>query len=368
MPYVHAWAGWRDVMTHPAAARQQTAIGRTLVELQRVGSRIHIGYGDYSANTGPIDVYAWFAPVRRLKYQGLRVNTEAVLNYRRIGARVYVISADPKDMRGHNFASAHVRRAGSWSRKRVGAVVESPLAAVHIYDVVWFDGALWAAGGMANNRAALWRSTDNGNSWSVVLNVAPRSGFSNDTARFFFIGLHRNKLYVQGYDHCGGAGCSHNKSRVFDGDRWRTGPDLLRGAGMGYRPVKFRGEMILRSYENAYYPSNLLAFDGFGVRDPLPWRQSIHDYAVGQDGYLYVLTADINPNDGVNDQHVLRTNDLASWECLFDAPRRNTARTIEVVQVPTNKRRLRAKVYLGTTQSSITSRWVQDRANCDGWW
>lgn len=362
-------AGWRNVVTHPVAIRQPTAVGRSLVELQRVADSIYIGYGDYAANTGPIDVYSWSAPFRRLRSLGLRLNTEAILNYRNIGSRVFVISADPENLRLHNFASARVDRSTQWSRGRVGSVASaSHLHAAHLYDVAWFDGSLWAAGGMTNNHAGLWRSWDSGRSWTLANSIAPRSGSSTDLARFYFIGVLRKKLYVQGYDYCGGSGCSHPASQVFDGVRWRSGPDLLNNHGMGYAPVKFRDGLVMRSYENAFYPSRLLAFDGRRVRDPVPWQQKIHDFAVAQDGYLYVLTADISPHDGVNDQHVLRTRDLDRWECIFDAPRSNSARSIEVVRVVSNSGRLLSKVFVGTTHSSLAVRWVQDRANCDGKW
>lgn len=367
-PISSVQAGWRDVMTHPRAAQQSTVLGRTLVELQRVGTSVHIGYGDYGANTGPIDLFAYLAPRGRLQFQGLRLKTEAILKIRRIRSMIFTISVDPQDNLTHNFAIANIRQPKQWRTGRGLSITSGSSQAAHLFDVVRYKDDLWMSGGMLNRRAGLWRSRNNGRSWELALEATAKSGFANDVSRFYFIGLHRNKLYVQGFDHCGGVGCSHRHSHVFNGNRWRTGPDLLRNRGMGYPADEFAGQMVFRTNENAFQQGTLLAFDGFSARDPLPWKQPIHDYTIGQDGYLYVLTADVSPRDGVNDQHILRSKDLDTWECIFDAPRRNTARSIEVVAVTTKAKRRRMQVYIGTTQSSLSKRWVRDRSNCDGWW
>jgi len=355
------FAGWRDVMTHPTASRQPTETGRSIAELQRFGSKIHIGYGDYAANTGPISVFSYSAPARRLMFQSLNLATEAIFNYRRIGGRIVAVSADPRDPARDNFAIANVTNPKKWTLIRGLGETSGSSPSAHLYDMVWHKGYLWASGGMLNRKAGLWRSANNGRTWSLALSQGSTSGF-------YFIGIHADRLYVQAFDHCYGQGCAHPRSRMYDGERWRNGPDLLRGRGMGYAPDQFRGQLIMRTHENAYYPSYLHAFDGLSVRDPLPWTQPIHDYAIGPDRYLYVLTADINSNDGVNGQHILRTNDLDTWECIFDAPRRGTARTIEAVQVVDKLNRKQIQIFLGTTQSSLTRRDIRDRANCDGWW
>lgn len=343
-------ARWSRVARHTAAAAQPSIIGRSIVELERVGNRIYTGYGDYGLNTGPIKVFAYNLRHKRLSYQGLTMETEAILKYRQIGKSVLAISADVRGSAKHQFA---LRKRGWQIRNNIDASAGSS-PAEHIYDVVSWRGELWAAGGMANRHAGLWRSRDNGKNWRLELSMAPNWSKDRDVSRFYFIATYRGELYVQSVDFCQRYSCPKNRSRVYDGSRWRVGPDLLMGRGTGYAGDQFAGHLILRNYENAYFPHSLHAYNGKRVFRPVPDYQNIHDYSIGEDGYLYALTTNAPYSDGRYAQKVLRTKNLKDWQCLFLAPRAGTARSIEIVNYGKDNRH--TTVYLGTTKSELIKR------------
>lgn len=358
IPSQPGYAGWVKAATHPGAHSQPGVIGRTIVELERVGRRIYTGYGDYGLNTGPIKIFAYGLNSRRLTFQGLTLQTEAVLKFRQAGRRVFAIGADARGSARHHFAV----RDRLWTARNNIDASSGSSRAEHIYDVVVWRGELWAAGGMANNHAGLWRSDDNGANWRLELDVPPAYSNGSDVARFYFIGRYRNELYVQSVDICNRHSCPRKSSLIYDGNRWRSGADLLMGRGTGYPADKFAGKMILRNYENAYYPQNLHVFDGKSVSRPLPDFQTIHDYTISDDGHLYALTTFAAQPDGRHAQKILRTKNLKQWECVFLAPFNGTARSIETVA--TGADNSVGTIYLGTTRSTIVKRRMPRQGRC----
>jgi len=351
-------AAWVRAGVHVGAASQQSVIGRAIVELEKVGNRIYLGYGDYGVNTGPIQIHAYNLRTSRLTYQGLTLQTEAILKYRQSNRRVFAIGVDLHGSRPHQFAV----RSKLWTtRNNIDSSSRSPRAE-HIYDVVTWRKELWAAGGMSNRQGGLWRSKDNGQSWTLERIVAPARDLGRDVSRFYFIAIYRDQLYVQGVDFCRSFSCPKRNSLVYDGTSWRNGPDLLMGRGTGYPADQFAGHMILRNFENAFYSHNLHVFDGTEVSRPVPDEESIHDYTIGEDGYLYALTTNNTHLDGSRTQKILRTRDLNEWSCVFLAPASGIARSIEVV--PSKTEGGYTTVYVGTTRSTLMRREIDTETRC----
>jgi len=87
---------WQLLGVHPQAAAQPTPTGRALVTLFPWHGRLYVGYGDYQANTGPIEVTAW-DPARNRFASYHSSDTEAIYNYRAIGDALYAPATDRRD-------------------------------------------------------------------------------------------------------------------------------------------------------------------------------------------------------------------------------------------------------------------------------
>src|SRR5947209_35044 len=92
--------------THPQAAQQATAMGRTIQTLVGWNGQIYSGYGDYGANTGPIAITPFdpaagtFASTPDLTHD----LTEQIDISRNICGRLYAPSIDPKGGVSTDFA------------------------------------------------------------------------------------------------------------------------------------------------------------------------------------------------------------------------------------------------------------------------
>lgn len=305
--------------TDPYVASQSTTTGQAITTLFPWNNQLYPGYGDYNANTGPIQIAPFDPTTNTFSPSLLSATTEAIYNYRSIGGNLYAPAIDPQGSLS-NYAYAEGQ---PWVN-----AVNSGLAGEHIFDVVTLTGSdLWAVGSTySNNTATAWRSTDGGQTWTVMLSVPPLS--STDDARFYFAGVYNGKLYLQANDYY--CNCAHPTSNVFDGTSWSTGPNLFSTYdGEGWRPIVFAGKLVYRSWAEPYW-SYLMSFDGRSDHTITTWQ--IYDFTV--DGsYLYVLTTS---------GQIYRTTDLSSWSLFATGPSNSQSLAI-----------LNGILYLGTANSGI---------------
>lgn len=289
-------AAFELVGTHPQAAAQRTVTGKTLAALEPWKGRLYAGYGDYGDNTGPIAISP-FDPVSGSFEQVHLSDTEAILNWRPIGDRLFAPSTDR-------------RKSADYSVGEPWADVGS-INTTHAYDMVSLDGSdLWLTGSQGSN-AAVWRSLDGGGSWKRMLAVGPDSGIKDDFARFYFAGVLAGRLYVQADNFYGD---TQARSQVFDGSGWAQGPNLLPSSGMGWRPVSFGGQLIYRSFERG---GSLLRFDEEITRQTVAWN--LPDFTIDGDT-LIALTSRMEPGVGWKPGPIVRSRDLESWEALAAPP------------------------------------------------
>lgn len=308
---------------HPKAAAQSTVSGRAIVALFAWKGKLYAGYGDYGANTGPISIMA-FDPIVRTFTGELIANTEAVFNFRAIRGRVYAPAIDRK-LYSEPGDYSILDTNGVWSNRDCGSTT-------HAYDVASLTATdIWIVGSQ-NEKAAVFRSTDDGATWKTVLRDTVITGNPNDFARFYFAGVLNEKLYVQARDYYGSL---HPASKVFDGTTWSDGPDLFPTArsGLGCRPEIFSGKLVYRSWQPGR-SSNLFTFDGVNARalDSM----LVFDVVIDSD-YCYVLA-----DSGSGVITVKRTRDLTTWT--------------QMARVPSNSRSLavlNGKIYIGTSDSQI---------------
>src|SRR3990170_7512942 len=191
---------------HPAASLQSTATGKQLMTLFPWKGKLYSGYGDYGANTGPIDIYSFSPDSLIFRYEA-QANTEAIYNYRAINGLLYVPAIDRKSY-GIPGDYSKMDSSGHWANYNFGS------ASTHTYDAARLNGTVLFMTGSQDERATVWKSINNGDSWMKILSDTAISGNPDDFARFYFAGVYNDKLYVQARDFYGSL---HPKSTIYDG-------------------------------------------------------------------------------------------------------------------------------------------------------
>jgi hypothetical protein len=311
------------VGVHPGAAAQSTATGRMLVTLFPWNGKLYAGYGDYGANTGPIAIMA-FHPATREFTGEWTANTEAIFSFRPIRGCVYVPSIDRKSY-GAPGDFALLDANGVWSDRDCGSTT-------HAYDIVAFGDSDLFVVGSKDRRAAAFRSTDNGATWTLARTDTALSGKTDDFSRYYFAGVLNGKMYLQARDY---SGSLHPATRVFDGTMWGEGPNLFPGlpAALGWKPEHFAGKLVYRTWAPGR-SSRIFSFDGATAG----WIGSMWAFDIAvENEYLYALV-----DYGGGGVLVKRTRDLIDWEQLARVP--DSCRCLAI---------LNGRVYLGTVASEL---------------
>jgi hypothetical protein len=305
---------WQLLGVHPQAQAQPTATGRALVTLCPWQGRLYIGYGDYQQNTGPIDVTAW-DPTRSAFTTIHTSDTEAIYNYRAIGASLYAPATDRRQ-------SADYAVGEPWRD-------ENPVTVAHAYDMATLDGTdLWLVGSSEDGyRPTAWRSTDHGAHWAIAHQLG-------SNGRYYFAAVYHHKLYLESWSRV-----PMGPSEVFDGTSWSPGPELLPAGGHGFRPIVFAGLLLYATKQtlNSVYfelnstPNKLLGFDG--TLTSIVFARELLDF-FADERELLVLDA-----EGT----IWRTTDLANWSHV----------AVATALHPRSVALLDDVLYLGTTDARL---------------
>ena len=176
---VHAASFSCEVVGNPNATRWPEAtaehsFARSVwdMEIATIGSRgerIYFGGGDWGLNQGPVPIWSLF--LHSLE-NGERVSRvvaeqpvfgEAVEFLREIEGQLYIPDIDPSDP--WSLGNIYALGAEGWFKYR------SLDNAVHVFDVIGFQGVLVASAGVVENDtglAGLFTSADQGVSWARV--------------------------------------------------------------------------------------------------------------------------------------------------------------------------------------------------------
>jgi hypothetical protein len=215
LPFLAPVASAETVTTvaHPSVQAQPES-GRYVKDLGLQGTRLYIGHGNYSANTGPIDL-AWVDTVTGATGVDRSTPTEELNTFRTIDGRLYAPWIDPKGC----GTCTPVNGGYSTTASDVHA-----FQAAHVWDVAKVGSDLFIAGTAAyNDGAVIYRSTDGGATWTRSLAEASPGG-ATGWERFYWMGVIGGKLYAQAaHKDYTGAGTSSSDMfpmRVWDGTRW----------------------------------------------------------------------------------------------------------------------------------------------------
>jgi len=299
--------GFFLVGENPFAAAQPTPRGRRLHTLEGWRNELYIGYGDYSEDTGPIEISAW-DPRQRVFSSKLSFDTEAVEHYRAIGDRLYAPAIDPRGQ-GQSASVAIGEPDGRWWNNKNVFVT-------HAYDVATLDGTdLWLVGSRGRQALAA-RSSDGGRTWATALTVSPQND-PRGAARFYFVFAYQGRLVVQAEDVDRGL---HPRSHIFVNGGWTEGPDLR--PLQSCKPLPFAGKIVYRGL------AGLMVYDGTSAR---PVGPEVADLVV-DGGTLYVLSGGL----------IVSTPDLSTWTTVAAAPA--DASSLGV---------LHGQLYVGTADSKL---------------
>lgn len=314
-------------VVQPAAA-QTTTTGKSVVALHEWRGRIYTGFGDYSANTGPISITSYDTTTRQFVTEGSAA-TEAIYIYRELGGKLF---APAIDSRGADLAFADA--PGQWENV-------SGVGTTHAYDMTELGGMLWMSGSVGKI-ATVWSSADGGNTWQTSLSIPGSS--PTVVARFYFIATYQGKIYVQAAE----GGSPQNVAYAYDPTTasWNPAPAITiheTHFAWGRKPLEFNGYLLLLENESLSGPSGIIKYDGTARTTENRYTTSVgggvyYDYTIS-DGYLYGLRF-----DGT----VGRTKDLVVWENVATGPKENryrgAGRSIAVFG---------SKIYLGTYDSKL---------------
>lgn len=292
MMSICAHAKFSTLFTHPSASKQSTDSGQSLDTLHVYNGQIFMGYGDYGANTGPIDIYNYEPLSGNLNFE-YTMGTEAIEIFRPINGQLYIPAADPA-WQGVSHDYVYKKANGEWGSY-------FGLASAHVYDAFTFTGSdLWMVGSKGYD-AALWRSYDNGISWFVEKSVSTLNP-GKDFSRFYFAGKLNGKLYVQPKEFYSS---EQRPSLVYNGVQWVNGPYLFSsGKEIGSKMLNFKNKLVYRGAA-ANSAGEFYYFDGSVAIASMVTEKKLktYDYAIYKNK-VYVLAT-----DGC----VYESADLVSW-------------------------------------------------------
>ena len=166
-------------------------------ELAVYEDRLYFGYGDWTYNTGPVDVRYFGAPEGEWTAE-FTVDEESIDYYRTLDGNFFIPGVDATEdaLIGNVYFKDP---AGEWGKVRELGY------ALHVLDVVSFDGVLYASGGgcidmdhyyAGEDEAVIWESVDGGYTWEPVLELMTTSVL--DVARWERFLVNGDSLYAFG--------------------------------------------------------------------------------------------------------------------------------------------------------------------------
>lgn len=161
----------------PAIDSQPTLTGKAVRVSSIIDGEVSLPYGDYGANTGPIDVLT-LSRAGAVTTHLAATPTERIERYRVLNTGVWATSIDPRGS-GAGFLITNV---GGW--RTTPLAVDGLPVVEHGFDVAQEpNGDLYVVVTHTPDTAAVWRSTDDAVTWAEVF--AHASGLPDGYNRFY---------------------------------------------------------------------------------------------------------------------------------------------------------------------------------------
>ncbi len=323
--------------THPQASAQPTAQGKRIGALKVWNGKVYAGYGDYSANTGPIALTPFdIASNSFAATPEWTANTEMIGTMRDYGNKLVVPATDASGGDNETVSIATLTN-GVVDWQHWGSTIPSPYSALpitHTFDSALVNGTdIWVVGS-DNYDAVAYRSTNNGLTWTEMYRI---KGSTSTYYRFYAIADYNGKVYVQAIS-INAVGNTFNGaeagSHVYNGTSWSNGPGLADPSYGWWHPTAFAGKLVYMGWPivDSAFPMSLRTFNGSSVQQ-ITSPTSMLDFTI--DGTtLYALNS-----SGV----IYSTTDLTNWYTQA------TAGSIGASSIAVSN----GKIYLGTSDSKI---------------
>ncbi len=203
-------------------ALQLTEFDHSLKELAVFEGRLYIGYGDWTVNTGPVDI-RHFEPDGTLTVD-VTIDEESIDYYRIFGDRMFIPGVDPRQPAGSDPLTGNVctlEAGGEWV---VAFELEQYL---HVLDVIPWGDTIFACGSgnidmdhyyAGDDMSVIWRSDDGGHTWD--LETTWHDDNTNAVARWERFVRTGDDFVVFGQSIDYVEGVLTNAPRLYDGGAW----------------------------------------------------------------------------------------------------------------------------------------------------
>lgn len=138
---------------------EDTDTARNVWDLAVLDGYLYVGNGDFDTNAGPCDVWRMDISTGEWELSGT-VNDEQINRFEMINGMLVIPGTDPKSSWSHG--SHYVFDGKDWQEMRTIP------GGVHVFDMVMFDGSIFAGVGAVGNDSAICMSVDGGETFQQV--------------------------------------------------------------------------------------------------------------------------------------------------------------------------------------------------------
>lgn len=155
---------WESLPMHPRILLKPSN-GRGIHDLSLHDGVVYVGYGDWTANTGPVSIIGYDFETKEPLTFLENVPSEAITRFRKFDGVMYVPWIDPTNANQGGFST---NEGGDWHNE----TILGNTSMVHTFDIMKFKGLLYACGSYSLDNAVghgVIYQRDLNSTWSKVL-------------------------------------------------------------------------------------------------------------------------------------------------------------------------------------------------------